>query len=337
MTKVEENEWKSFLDKYGDSTIYHTPEWRLLLQRTFNYKSNYIFAKDDCGEIVGFLPLFYINSKLTGNRLCSVPFSHICSPIGNKEVFNCLIDETVSIFDSSDAKFIEIRDHVDSNNFVSQNSFSTYILDVSKNRDELWANMSRSTRHNINKSKKKGTSVRVTRNYEDLKQFYELNCITKRKIGVPCHPWKFFKNLFDIFKENVSLYVVEYDGEIIAGGIRDFYHDTVSAKYAASNPKFTKLYPYNALNWKCIEDASNNGYKYYDLGRVSYDNKGLIFFKQRWGAVEKRIFYSFYPKNPMSLTENRDNLKYKIGTNVIKKIPMPIYQKLSNEVFGNFG
>ncbi|MCK4454653.1 GNAT family N-acetyltransferase, partial [Candidatus Parcubacteria bacterium] len=69
----------------------------------------------------------------------------------------------------------------------------------------------------------------------------------------------------------------------------------------------------------------------------SYDNVGLINFKKRWGTVEKKLYYSCYPKNPESLTENRDNLKYKLGTKVIRKMPMPVYKKFSDAVFGSFG
>ena len=336
-TSVNEKEWRYFLDSCNDASIFHTPEWKLFLEKTFSYEPHYLFSKDDNGNINGLLPLFYVKSRLTGNRLCSVPFSHICGPIGNKKVFSSLTDEAINTFDDSKARYIEIRDYVQPNKFDNHNSFSDYILDVSGSIDDLWMNLSRDVRKNIAKSKKKGVSVRATQDREDLKQFYELNCITKRRIGVPCHPWKFFKNMFDIFRENVSLYVVEYNGEIIAGGVRDFYKDTVTAKYSAANRKFSKLHVYNALNWKCIEDACNNKYKYYDMGRVSYDNKGLMFFKSRWGTTEIKLYYTFYPKNPMSLAENRDNLKYRLGTKVIRKMPLSIYQKFSNRLFGSFG
>lgn len=337
VTRVNNEEWNSFLNKYNDTTIYHTPEWCKFLKDTFNYEPRHVFAKDDTGQIVGMLPLFYIKSKLTGNRLCSTPFSHSCGPVGDKGSFSSLIDESLNIFDKSGAKYVEIRDSVNSDRFKVNNSFSTYILDVSKDVDELWKNLSSNARRSTGQSKRSGLSVRVTRDRDDLRYFYQINSMTKKEIGVPCHPWSFFRNLFDILKENVSLYVVEYDGEMIAGGIRTYYKDTVIAGYAAANPKHVNLRPYNILNWQTIEDSSKSNYKYYDLGRVSYDNEGLMFFKSRWGTVEKKLYYSFYPENPMSIVENRDNMKYKIATNVMKKIPMPVYQQFSNVLFKNFG
>lgn len=336
-TSVNEKEWKSFLDSCDAASIYHTPEWKSFLEKTYGYEPHYLFAKDDNDNITGMLPLFYVKSKLTGNRLCSVPFSHTCGPIGDGQFFSALINESINIFDDSEAKFIEIRNSIKPKDFETINSYSTYILDVSKNVDEIWRNLSSNARRAIGKSKKNGLHVRATNDRSDLKMFYDINCMTKKKIGAPCHPWNHFKNLIDIFEGNISLYVVEYNEEIIAGGIREYYHDTIIAGYAAANPNYVNLNPYNALNWKTIEDASSSGFNYYDMGRVSYDNKGLMFFKSRWGTTEKKLYYSFYPKNPMLLADNRDNFKYRIGTKIIRKMPISIYQKFSDRIFGSFG
>lgn len=334
---VGEEEWKSFLNNCNEATIFHTPEWKQFLEKTFGYKPYYLFAKDSSGNITGFLPLFYIGSKITGNRLSSLPFSHTCGMLGDESASNQLIAEAISIFERSGAKYIEIKDNIDSPDFQKQNSFSTYVVDVSRDVDKLWESLSSNARRATRKSNKMGITVRPTGSYDDLKKFYELNCLTKKDIGVPAHPWAFFKNLFDIFRDNASLYTVEYNNEMIAGGIRFFYRDTVIGGYAASDPEYVHLNPYNALNWKTIEYACKDGYKYYDLGRVSYHNKGLMFFKSRWGTVEKKLYYSFYPANPGSLTENRERPLYRLSTSLIQKTPMCFYKKFSDVVFENFG
>ncbi|MDD3874246.1 MAG: hypothetical protein PHE01_08655, partial [Methanosarcina sp.] len=153
---VKEEEWNSFLNNCGEATIYHTPEWKQFLEKTFNYSSYYLFGKDECGSITGFLPLFYIKSKITGNRFTSMTFSHSCGPIGDDTSCNQLIKEAVEIFRKSDAKFIEIKDNVNDRSFQKQNLFSTYILDVSKDIDELWSNLSSNARRATRNSKKNG-------------------------------------------------------------------------------------------------------------------------------------------------------------------------------------
>jgi CelD/BcsL family acetyltransferase involved in cellulose biosynthesis len=334
---ANEDEWNELLARSDNATIYHTPEWKQFLEKTFNYKPRYLFAKDDVGDLVGMLPLFEVRSKLTGNRLSSVPFSHSCGIIGQDDVLKSLVDEAMLDFESIDAKYFEIREGNISDKFDVQNSYSTYILDVSKPIDELWTNLSSNARRATRKSDKIGLASHKTNSHDDLKTFYNLNSMTKKELGVPCHPWKFFKNLFDILDDKVSLYVVKYNGDVIAGGIREYYKDTIVAGYAASDPKYKNLNPYNSLNWQSIQDASNSGYKYYDLGRVSYQNEGLLFFKSRWGTVEKKLYYSYYPKNPKSVTDKRSGSLYKVATTGIKNMSMSAYKQFSKYAFSHFG
>lgn len=337
-TNVKEREWRSFLYNCDFARIYHTPEWKTFLESTFGYESHYLFSKDENGKIDGFLPLFYVKSKLTGNRLCSVPFSHICGYVGLDSSERKLLDEGVNLCLRLNANYFEVRSPVGTIGFQSRNSFSTHVLELCPETDDTWFKLERkSVRWAIKKSKMMGVKVESTNNLEDIKAFYELNCITKKEIGVPCHPWKFFSNMFKFLNKYVSLYIARYDDEIIAGGVFEYFNREVLYGYGAAHPDYQKFYPYNAFIWKSIEDACLNGYKRFDFGRTSYDNRGLMNFKKRWGTNETRLYYSFYPEAPMSLTENRDNPKYKYGIKLVKQLPLPLYKKLGDLVFGYFG
>lgn len=334
---VPENEWKQFLDGRGDTTLYHTPEWKTFLEKTFDYKSRYLFAIDGGGQLVGMLPLFLVRSKLTGDRISSVPFSHECGPIGDSEAINSLLEYELALFDLSGAHYLEVRDMVNHNRFETLNSFSKYVLDLSVGHDQVWKNLSKNVRRGIQKSQNSGVTVHATQNIEDLKSFYELNCVTKRNIGVPAHPWKFFKNMFVYLGDYVRLFIAKYDGEVIGGGVREYYASSVTAGYAASNPDYSRFNTYNAINWASIVDALQRGYTSYDLGRVSYDNQGLEFFKKRWGTVEKKLYYSYYPRNPVTLSGNRTSLKYRVATKTIQKMPLFLHKALSERVFRHYG
>jgi lipid II:glycine glycyltransferase (peptidoglycan interpeptide bridge formation enzyme) len=330
---VTEEAWDKFLYTCNDATIYHTPEWKRFLEKTFNYKSKYLFAKDESENIVGLLALFYVRSKLRGNELCTMPFSYSSSCIGPESVKKDLLDEGINLYHKLNADRLEIRDKVNHDKFQFQNSFCAHTIELSANANEVWQKISRGARSSTKKPIKNGLSVYSTKSLEDLKKFCELNCITKKKIGVPCHPWKFFENLFELMSEHVILYVVKYNNEIIAGGVFEYFKDTVTFGYAACNPGYLDLRPNNLIVWKSIEDACVNNYKYYSFGRTSYDNKGLIAFKERWGAVETELCYSYYPKIPTSSIMNRDNLRYKLGRQVFREIPIKMYKPISEILF----
>jgi hypothetical protein len=333
---VKEKEWKSFLNKCDEATIYHTPEWKQFMEKTFGYKSEYLFAKDESGNIIGFLPLFYIKSKLTGNRLCSVPFSHTCDYLGEKEVEDQLIKEGIYLSSRLSADFFEIRTAVDNDLFEKDNSFSTYILELS-DVDSTWNLIHKSMRRFITKSQKTVEVIKYN-NHEGSDIFYELNCKNKRGKGVPSHPKKFIGNLVEYFPENISIYIAYLEKVPIGGIITLFYENKwVLYGYGASDPEYLTYHPLQACLWESIKDSCIKQFKYYDFGRASYDNEGLINFKKRWGASERKLYYSFYPKNPKSITDNRNNFIYIISTKIIKKMPMYMYKKFGSVLFGHFG
>jgi hypothetical protein len=118
LRQIPENEWRRFLDEQSDATLYHTPEWKTFLEKTFDYKSRYLFATDESGQLTGMLPLFQVKSTLTGNRLCSVPFSHECGCIGDTSTQIALIDEAVAIKERYHIEKIEIRKNVETQMFL---------------------------------------------------------------------------------------------------------------------------------------------------------------------------------------------------------------------------
>ena len=335
---VKTNEWNDFINNINSSTIYHTPEWRLFLVKTFNYDQKYLFAKDDTGKITGMLPLFYIKSRITGNRLCSSPFSHICGAIGNQESNEELINEAIKLHNALGTNYLEVRDNLTNPAFKSQNLFSTYILDLSTDPLDVWGKLDKgSVRWAVKKSQKNGVKVIKTNNPEDILKFYELNRVTKKELGVPCHPLAFINNLFIYMNKYLSLYISIYDNDVIGGGIMEYFKDAVLYGYGAANPNYLKQYPYNAFIWKSIEDACNSGYKHYDFGRTSYDNRGLSDFKSRWNTYEQKLFYSYFPDKKYSVSDNRSSLKYNLTTDIIKKSPMILYSYFSEGIFKHFG
>lgn len=338
LKQIPEDEWRRYLDGNCDATIYHTPEWKSFLEKTFGYKPHYLFATDESGKLRGMLPLFEVRSRLTGNRLCCVPFSHVCGCLGDLATSNAILDKAIALKDKYHVENIEVRSAVKNSIFQENSSFCTHVLELSQNPEETWKRLEKgSVRWAVNKAEKLGVSVASSTNIEDLKEFYELNCITKQNLGVPCHPWKFFKNMFSILESNVQLYLSQYEKSIIAGGVIVSYNGQVLYGYGAADPNHLDVHPYYAFIWKSIEDACTKGCRTYDFGRTSYDNTGLIQFKKKWGTTERELCYNYYPAFCKSVITERDTVLFRIGNSVIRAMPVSTYKALSASVFGHFG
>jgi len=341
--KIVENdvsieEWNRFLSNDPGSTIYHTPEWKEFIERTFDFDPKYYFAKNEHDELIGVAPFFKINSRLTGNRLVSLPFSHFCGPLGSVDATSALLSHAQSAQQKMKCSTIEIRSLKKIPKFAVNENFSTFILKLSPQIEEVWNGLDRgSVRWAVKKSESSGVNVEITNDIESIKEFFELNCLTKRDIGVPGHPWMYFKNLFTYVKPYVTLYSAKFKGKIIAGGIMERYNGRVIYGYGAADPDHLNLHPYNAFIWKSIEDACRDGFISYDFGRTSQDNVGLIQFKKRWNAQEIKLYYNNQPEPKRLNITDRDSLIFKLGNKVIRRIPMPTYKVFSKVIFSHLG
>lgn len=334
--KIDELKWERFLTSRSDSTIYHTPGWSRFLIQTFNYEPFHIFAEDNIGDIKGFLPLFKIPNTKLGKELCSVPFAHRAGYVGEPSFIDEVLDSAIEVARRTTGGSICIKDHIDHKYLNIRCDFCTHILELSSSSEETWGKLDRgSTRWAVNKARKLGVTVRESREPDDIDAFYHLNCLTKKALGVPCHPYKFFKNLMDQLPKNTKLYLSEFKGETIGAGLMEYHGDKVIYGYGAANPRNLQMHPYDSFLWKSIEDACHSGYHTFDFGRTSKENTGLINFKNKWGTKELDLCYSSDKHTKSSI--NRLGAVYKLGNYGLKHMPMSIYKGFSKTVFNLMG
>lgn len=333
---VDEQKWIDFLSARSDSTIYHTPGWSRFLAHTLEIEPCHVFILNDSGDIIGFLPLFKIPNLRHKRELCSIPFAHSASYIGEMDQKDLAIQTAMEISTRQTGGHIILKDRIVHPHLHNSNEFCAHELDLSISKEEVWNKLDKgSVRWAVKKSEKLGVRVRQSNEPSDIDEFYRLNCLTKKALGVPSHPPRFFKNLINEFPNNLRLYVSELEGEIIGGGLMEFYGGRVVYGYGCADPNKLQMHPYNAFLWKCIEDACLLGYHTFDFGRTSKHNSGLMNFKRKWGTREFDLVYSSDRNNPS--TFDRSSKMIKMGNIVIKKMPMNTYRLFSDFIFDFLG
>jgi len=239
-----------------------------------------------------------INSFLTGKRGVSLPFTDYCDPIidGNLQ-FDHLLNEIIFYGKTNGWKYLEVRSK---DSLLPSTSLSiTYIghtLNLTDKEDRIFSNFKDTTRRNIKKAIKEGVEIKIENTFESLKDFYKLNCLTRKRHGLPPQPFKFFKKIFEhIISNDMGLIILAiYNRRPIAGAIYFHFGDQAIYKYGASDLKFQHLRPNNLVMWEAIKCYAQKGYKKLCLGRTEPENQGLIQFKSGWGAEEQRINYYRY-------------------------------------------
>jgi len=341
MTSIELNpavsadEWHTYVENHPDGFLYHLPEWKEVLVESFHHNPFYLFARNEEDKLCGVLPLFQIKSVLTGNRLVSLPFSHVCGPIADSEaVLTQLVHRAENLCNELKCRYLELRVMrplplgLETNEY-----FSTYVLDLAEPQ-MVWKKLhQKGVRWAIGKARKNGVTVRVDNTLNGMKNFDYFNQQTKRKLGVPAHPTGFLRNIIHRLDKFTNLYLAESDGKLIAGIVTLRFKDTVCYAYGASHHKYLKYYPNDLLIWQAIEESCNQGYRYFDFGKTSPDNEGLVRFKKHWGTEQRKLYYYYYPRIPNLISANRSGQRYRFVTGLWKRLPLSLSRVLSPIAF----
>ena len=100
------------------------------------------------------------------------------------------------------------------------------------------------------------------------------------------------EEMYDILgPEHLRLYLMEYQGEAIAGAITIYYGDKMWYLYGASSNRERNRMPNYLMQWEMIQWAVEKGCRIYDFRGVTGDMEktfldGLIRFKAGFGAVQ---------------------------------------------------
>ncbi len=123
--------------------------------------------------------------------------------------------------------------------------------------------------------------------------FYHLYFEMRRERGLLAQPKRFFEIMQQVMRPHNRLEILHAClGEKIVSSILLLkYKDTVSYEYGASLPGGREVSATHFLLWKAIQQAKAAGYKKFDFGRTSVDNRGLMEFKSRWGTRCRELTY----------------------------------------------
>ena len=179
--------WDDLLLTYPNHSIFHTYAWAKVLVETYGYKPKYFFAMRN-GNLSTLVPVMEVNSYLAGRRGVSLPFSDYCDSVFNdgdssKDVMEVLTRHGRSV----GWKSIEFRcRECVTGEITPSASYFHHILDLKGDEDHIFKGFRGSTQRNIRKAEKENVKVSISTSIESVRDFYRLNCMTRRSMGF--HP-----------------------------------------------------------------------------------------------------------------------------------------------------
>ena len=173
-------------------------------------------------------------------------------------------------------------------------------LDISKQEEELMAQMRKSTRYEIRKAEKIGISITVSTNEKDVKQFYNYQLDTaKRQKFVP-FSYAFLMEQFKVFfaADKALLYTATYEKKILAQAFVIFYGDEAVYHYGIGTDEGRKYPGAYLIQWEAMKEAKKRGLRYYNFWGVAAEEQKqhrfytISIFKRGFGGVDTQYLHA---------------------------------------------
>lgn len=312
LTPSDEPAWQEYVNYHPYATIYHTLEWRDIIYNEYKFEPVYLTAKTE-GRVVGVLPMFLIKN-LRGRRFVSLPFSIYGGPLGDTgPVVSALLARCIEMVDEGKANSVEIRpfrqiDCAESLSFAHLAWGVGTIMDLTVGQDALWSSLAE--RFNVSKGTKKGLRFILT-DGERLKEFYRLQLMTRKRLGLPTPSLGYYESFFKGLPGMAKLAIVEKDGKAIAGDLFFTYKDDVLLALNVSDREYRYCKPNDFMIWSIAEWACKAGFKRLDHGPVSFEEKGLLHFKKKWGGETVKASRYYYPSVAKKAAQTKGNYFFK--------------------------
>jgi len=226
----------------------------------------------------------------------------------------------------------------DQNGVYAAESLARHITRLDPESERVFRSFAKTrVQQPIRKAERDGVSVRMSDRWEDLQLFYGLHLETRRRLGTPIQPLRFFRLLCArLISQGLGFVLLAYkDSQLLAGAVFLHWNETLTYKYSASDPAYWKLRPNNSILWHAIRWGCENGYQVFDWGKTELGNEGLREFKRGWGSEEQILHYSVLADRPPKVpSAGRARL---LLTPLIQRSPAWVCRAMGELLYRHFG
>jgi hypothetical protein len=247
-------------------------------------------------ELADGLVFCRVNSRVTGRRMVSLPFSDHCEPLANAETFEPLLEAAVSAAQTDGVRYVELRPATSAGHpparFAESATFWLHRIDLRAGIDELHRTFHKDcVLRKLRRAERESLEYEEGRSRPMLAAFYRLTLLTRRRHGMLPQPFRWFRNLADCLGEALTIRIASKQGRPIAGMITLRHKNSFTYKYGCSDARYNALGGVQFLFWHAIRQAGEAGMDEFDLGRTDVDQPGLMAFKDRWGSSRVKLTY----------------------------------------------
>jgi serine/alanine adding enzyme len=364
--------WDGYVHNHDNGTLYHLSSWKNIIEDTYGHRTMFLFAHStekcngaknrhedtfpstdrgtsnfEIGDILGVLPLVFMENILFGRRLCSIPFFDTGGILADNDIIEkALMEKALTIAHEFKAGAIDLRfselsrangnsAHEDNLQILGTglagpriNQDQTpdkvrMILELPGSSEELIRSFKAKLRSQIQRPKNTGLQTKIG-GYELITHFYDVFCTNMRDLGSPVHSKSLIMNVLKHFCNAAKIVVVYKDDKAVAGSVIIGFNDMVENPWASSLREYSKLSPNMLLYWSMLEYACDNGYSKFNFGRSTV-GEGTYNFKLQWGAKPYPLHWQRFVFNRRSaVTSSPSRTGFQKAIAVWKRLPVAV-------------
>ncbi len=329
--------WNRFVKKSGE--LGFDLDVKVLYESAYGLKPMYYVFKSG-SRIKGALPSF--EAGFFGRHLVSLPFYNISggllAPDSLKKKF---VEGLVENERARRTGFIHIKtSDVLGHGLLDEFNINRFVCayeSILKLGSDVHLGFDKDVRRQIRKAD--GVKLVPVTSADELAVYHRLlSIVHMRQHKTLSHPFIFYKRLFDLLVPRglCSIFLLCHH-HIFIGGLMvyRFNGEAVLADIFSLKEYFNLRPQHNALS-QVIDWLVEEKYAQFSMGPSFLDMKGVLFFKESWGAKRKLIYSYVVPvnKNPSLKAPLSDS--FKRTRNLLSLIPYPLLKNSSGLILRNF-
>lgn len=343
LTEVDSHQWNNQLQRTNYSTFFQTVEY-LNAEKNSEYFPVFILIEDEKQNVVGQLGLHIIKSAVLYSsslfqRLLKImpnltkrgiwvygPIIHSTDKKQREEILQTIINAINLVLKKYDLVFVEgfsppndllideeYKAVFKKNGYVIQD-FVTYITDLDAGIDEIWKNVSKKARGDVNRARRREIVSKEAQTKDDLKKYLLLHQEWAKTKGlIVSEPFRELEKIWNNHQVGREKVFLAYKNDELISGLRiAIFNGIVYTHFVVSSYSEHTNLGGTLLTWSAIEWAQKTGLKHYDFSggpkeeseSTSEEKNSLLFYKRKWGGKEiphynftksnKKITYSIY-------------------------------------------
>ena len=293
-------EYGDFLLQNKESSFYYSLKYKGFLKDLLGCGEEYLVALEG-NKMVGILPLMYFDGRY-GRVYNSLPYYGSNGGVIalNKEVSRALVKKYNEIINKDGVASATIVANPLINRDYSELDYNLTDIRIGQftnlqfrndPEEELLMAIDSSARRNVRKAEKSGVTVEIDNNQMDF--LMETHKENVAAIGGKAKKDAFFESVRRHFApgEEYNIYVARQGARPISALLIFYFNKTAEYFMPVTRGEERNVQPMALILHRAMPDAFRRGFTSWNWGGTWLSQEGVLRFKKKWGAEEKRYLY----------------------------------------------